>query len=60
MEVDEHFMELSESEVGEQMTTLMNEPFVQRVQSFFTMTLEKIKHDPEKKKRFLTLCRTFD
>ena len=43
-----------------QMNTLINEPFVLRIKDFFTIALEKIKHEPEKRSEFLNLCRTFD
>ena len=50
----------NQSDVDEQMDTLMNEPFVQRIKDFFTLTLEKVKHDPQKRNQFHALCQTFD
>lgn len=38
----------------------MNEPFVQRIKDFFSLTLEKVKNDPDKRNEFLSLCRTLD
>ena len=60
MEVDNHPLWPNENDVDEQMHTLMNEPFVLRIQDFFNLTLEKIKNDQDKRNEFLGLCRTFD
>jgi len=38
----------------------MNEPFVRRLKDFFSLTLEKIKNDQDKRNEFLSLCRTFE
>lgn len=45
MEVDELAIQPNKKDVDEQMQTLMNEPFVQRIKDFFSLTLEKFKHD---------------
>ena len=65
MDVDElhahqHVLMANENDLDEQMQTLMNEPFVQRVKDFFSLTLEKIKNDHDKRNEFLALCRTLD
>lgn len=62
MDVDNQHAALwpNENDVDEQMHTLMNEPFVLRIQDFFNLTLEKIKNDHDKRNEFLSLCRTFD
>ena len=60
MDVDEMQIQPNKKDVDEQMQTLMNEPFVQRIKDFFSLALEKFKNDQEKRNEFLRLCKTFD
>ena len=58
--LEDHAMQPNEQDLKDQMLTLMNEPFVQCIKDFFFLTLEKFKHDQDKRAEFLALCRTFD
>ena len=58
-EVDDHILETG-TDIDEQMTTLMNEPFVQRIKDFFSLSLERLKNQTDRKSEFLNLCRTFN
>ena len=58
-EVDDHILETG-TDIDEQMTTLMNEPFVQRIKDFFSLSLERLKNQTDRKSQFLNLCRTFN
>lgn len=53
MDIDDLPTQPNKKDVDEQMQTLMNEPFVQSIKDFFSMTLEKFKNDQMKRNEFL-------
>lgn len=49
MDVDNHPQWPNANDVDEQMHTLMNEPFVLRIQDFFNLVLDKTRNDQNKR-----------
>ena len=58
--VGDAVMQPAGEDIDDQMQDLMNALFVENVKDFFQMTLQRIRHDPDKRAEFLRLCRTID